>query len=697
MSLSSSVRRAVRSLGWGLCLALPVAVSAQTNYYAANGTEYPIAGTLPGDQVWPDAAVSTDGGFVVWQDNATDGSGWGVSARRVDGTLSGTLSAFRVNVQGTNDQENPRVALLKNGGAAFVWQGGAAGAQHIFARLLATNNLWMTTNDLLISLPGTNVATYVTNVTQVIVTNVQHSHVIYITNTVTTISTNVSGMSSFQNHPALAVLNGGNVVVVWSSFNQAGSSSMLDVYGQLLSPTGQKIGTNFLINQFTAYNQRTPAVAALKNGGFVVAWVSEQERSVAAPSSGLVTPSQLSYASVDIYARLFDGNGAAQSGEFLVNQDANVCANPSVAASADGGFLVAWTTRILGDQTNGLDILARPFVSTGAGGTTVNVNAYRLGDQILPRASAIGNDYLVVWTSLWQDGSREGVYGRLVHSDGSLVSSEFRVNTTTLNSQMQPAVASDGASQFLVVWTGFTGIPGSFDLFAQRYANVASVLQPMAAPFVCAPFTVSNGVYQPQLVVSWPPLLGISVSNYEIYVDGVEPPSAPMATTTNNVWTMTAASGLTASSTHSFRVDYVTTDNRRALLSPAATGTTWGGLNYYGIPYEWMQQYYGLNIAAWPAANALLAPGGLTLMQVFQSGGNPLDPSTWLKTTLTKTSEGMFLSWNTQAGFTYQVQMTTNFGSWINLGAPRFAAGNTDSIFVGGGPVGYYRVMLLRP
>ena len=44
---------------------------------------------------------------------------------------------------------------------------------------------------------------------------------------------------------------------------------------------GRRSAVNFLINQFTTYNQRTPAVAALTNGGFVVAWVSEQERSVA--------------------------------------------------------------------------------------------------------------------------------------------------------------------------------------------------------------------------------------------------------------------------------------------------------------------------------------------------------------------------------------------------------------------------------
>ena len=56
----------------------------------------------------------------------------------------------------------------------------------------------------------------------------------------------------------------------------------------------------------------------------------------------------------------------------------------------------------------------------------------------------------------------------------------------------------------------------------------------------------------------------------------------------------------------------------------------------------------------------------------------------------------MFLNWNTQPGWTYQVQVTTNLKTWSNLGAPRFAAGNSDSIFVGGSPAGFYQIMLLR-
>jgi hypothetical protein len=144
-------------------------------------------------------------------------------------------------------------------------------------------------------------------------------------------------------------------------------------------------------------------------------------------------------------------------------------------------------------------------------------------------------------------------------------------------------------------------------------------------------------------------------------------------------------------------VDYVTTGGLRSPISPSASGKTWSGGNYNGIPIEWLETYYGSNSSNWPAnVNALLAPGGLSLYDVFLSGGNPLAPGTWLKQTWVKTSGGLYLSWNTQPGMTYQVQTSTNLTTWSNLGAARFAAGSSDSIFTGGSTADYYRVVLLR-
>ena len=121
-----------------------------------------------------------------------------------------------------------------------------------------------------------------------------------------------------QVNPAVATLANGNVVVAWGSFNQVSASSLQDVYAQLLSPRGQKVGGEFLVNQFTSYNQRTPAVAALSGGGFVVVWVSEQER--VTDAAGMP--------SVDIYGRLYNAGGAAVGDEFLVNTGTNHLRQP---------------------------------------------------------------------------------------------------------------------------------------------------------------------------------------------------------------------------------------------------------------------------------------------------------------------------------------------------------------------------------
>jgi hypothetical protein len=149
----------------------------------------------------------------------------------------------------------------------------------------------------------------------------------------------------------------------------------------------------------------------------------------------------------------------------------------------------------------------------------------------------------------------------------------------------------------------------------------------------------------------------------------------------------------------------MTTSGRLSPLSLPGSGTTWIGKNWGGIPYEWMAEMFGgynggvYHTNFWPAAISPAASGGPTLLQVFLTGGNPFDPSTWLQTSLIKTSQGMFLNWNTQPGHTYQVQIKTNLSAaWsvVPNGAARYAAGTNDSIYVGGSPAGFYQVLLQR-
>lgn len=427
MSFSLSARKLAAC--WYSMVAIPAVVFGQ-NGFAPSGGEYAISGRLPGDQVHPCVNFTTNGGYIVWQDNWIDGNGGlGIGAMRLENDLTGSSVPFRVNSLLAADHENAQVSMLQNGGAVFAWQGGPQGFQHIYARFLSPSNNWLT-GDVLVNS-----------------------------------STNYS-----QSSPVIATLLNGNVVAAYSSMNQAAPGSMQDVYYQMFAPNGGKIGSETLVNQFTPNNQRSPAIAALANGGFAIAWVSEQERWTDA-SNGVP--------SVDIYARVFNGDGTPSAvnsgGEFLVNVSSNVCAYPALAASPDGGFMATWMEKDLVVRNNGWDIYARRFSSLGVGGNVTTANTQLYGDQYSPKIQSIGTNYLDVWTSMGQDGSREGVYGRYLNDDGTTVGNiEFLVNTTTVGSQMQQAIGADGLGRFMVAWTmlGSPGVDG-FDLFGQRYANPA--------------------------------------------------------------------------------------------------------------------------------------------------------------------------------------------------------------------------------
>lgn len=399
-------------------------VSGQ-NSFVASGNEYAIAGKLPGDQVHPQVSITTNGGYVVWEDYWIDGQGLGVGAMRLQNDLTGSSTSFRVNSSAVGDQESAQVSVLNNGGAAFSWIGGQRNRQHIYARFLSSSNSWLT-GDVMVN----------------------------------------SSTNRAQNGPVMATLLNGNVVIVYASRNQAASSSLADVYLQMFAPNGNKLGSEILVNQFTDNNQRSPAIAPLADGKFAIAWVSEQER---------WTDLSNGVPSVDIYARVFDTSGTAVGNEFLVNTSSNVCAAPDICAAADGGFMATWMEKDLAVRNNGWDIYGRRFSGAYVGGNVALINTQLYGDQHSPRIRRAGATYLDIWTSLGQDGSREGVFGRYLNDNGTVSSNEFRVNTTVFGSQMHPALGTDGAGRLLAVWTGFgLGVNG-FDLYAQQYVNPSAL------------------------------------------------------------------------------------------------------------------------------------------------------------------------------------------------------------------------------
>jgi hypothetical protein len=393
------------------------------NYVTASGSEFSLMGNQAGDQVYPSISLTPGGGIIAWEDNGIDRNGAGIGARKFIGSTLTTLpTTLHVNAVSVNDQTTPQaVCLQTNNMTLFVWQTMALRTPDIYARLMNSNNVF-TGADL-------RVNTYTKDA---------------------------------QSHPAVAALADGSAIIVWQSAWQDGCPN--GIFARKISPTRAMTPVReFEVNQFNdSYNtrgqrgnRRQPSVALLANGNFVVTWVSELERSST---------------SLDIYGRIFTPALVPVTDEFLINSSTNGCADPCVVGIADGGFTVAWSERnMFYRSTNGWDIAGRSFMADGTPkGNQFFINTFRFGDQFVPKLAACPSGVLAVWTSMGQDGSREGVFGQFLLGGTQLAGPEMLVNTTRVSQQVQPAVAWNGVDRFLVVWTSFVANYG-FDLYGQVY------------------------------------------------------------------------------------------------------------------------------------------------------------------------------------------------------------------------------------
>ena len=229
---------------------------------------------------------------------------------------------------------------------------------------------------------------------------------------------------------------------------------MLDVFMQRIDANGAKVGGEVLVNESANFNQRTPSVSVLENGNIAVVWVCEFSAS----------SDWRANFRVDVMKRIFNPQGEPVEGESIVAAFDNVAqANPVVTRAVGGGFTVWWSQQE-GAASRSWDVYGRVFGADGsATGPSFRLNSHTTGDQFAPRAVSQGGRQLVVWTSVGQDGSREGVFGRYL-DNGVVDGDEFRINDTTVSRQFHPGVAADGAGRALVVWVGFSGA-GGFDLY----------------------------------------------------------------------------------------------------------------------------------------------------------------------------------------------------------------------------------------
>ena len=245
--------------------------------------------------------------------------------------------------------------------------------------------------------------------------------------------------------PDIAVLPNGDIIAVWADYR----NHNWDIYAQRFNSSGGAIGVNFKVNYDSGiYQQHSPRVAGLSNGGFVVVWYDNR--------SG----------NDDIYGQRFDVSGNALGNNFKISDDQSGKrqAWPAVSADGNGRFFVAWVDWRNGSYPDNPDIYFRRYNSSGAAidiSRRINPEDDNSSSQ---RDVALCSDRMGNLGIVWADSStgQWNAVGRIVDSEGEITDDMFQLHQDTGGRQRQPDIATDGY-KFYFVWSDDRN--GNFDIY----------------------------------------------------------------------------------------------------------------------------------------------------------------------------------------------------------------------------------------
>ena len=281
------------------------------------------------------------------------------------------------------------------------------------------------------------------------------------THTVTIGFQQVNTEDAFLNtdSPRIAVLNGGNYVIVWESLQFGGSDSW-EVVGQMFDASGAKIGSNFIVSEFDDWIQRNVDVLALQDGGFATVYET-------------TTANDTDFSLEAVAIRFFDANGAPRTGEFMVNTYTNSYQEQAaVSQLADGNVVVTWSSS--GQDGSSWGIFGQMLDTSGAKiGSEFQVNSSTEYIQENSTIAALADGGFIV---AWQDRENEadnfdtfgyGSYAQRFDASGNRVGGQFRLNETINDTQRAPDIVPHGDG-FVAIWEG-EGAGDSDGVYFRRF------------------------------------------------------------------------------------------------------------------------------------------------------------------------------------------------------------------------------------
>jgi serralysin len=219
-----------------------------------------------------------------------------------------------------------------------------------------------------------------------------------------------------QEKPFLAVLTDGRFAVAWEDSSGSDGENSWGIRGRIFQADGTAAGADFRMNATGAGVQYDPSIAALSNGGFVVAYTDE--------STG----------NPDVRSRVFGSNGqpiGALDGIVSATPD-KTQGDTSVIGLADG-YAVIYTHSE--DDGSNSTIEGRLFDQNGVPKTSAEFEipvALSPGGKFFSSAATLTDGrFVVVWSDyVAADGLT--IKAKIFNANGSPVGPEFTVNTTAI-------------------------------------------------------------------------------------------------------------------------------------------------------------------------------------------------------------------------------------------------------------------------
>jgi Ca2+-binding RTX toxin-like protein len=371
------------------------------------GTEFLVNTSTADNQVQPQITRLANGGFVVvWIDSTLAGSinttNWAsadVKARiyNADGTPAG--GEFVVNNVTTGVQIFPNVISLTDGNVLFAWQDGVS---PLFGDTTAA--------------PATMMAREFTSA-GVAVGN-QFS---------------IGGTASGALFSQITPIAGGGFVAVW----QAGISG--NIVGQVFNASNTAVGGVFSIDS-TPPAVGGATVATLANGNIVVGWTNAGGGSLGA-------------------LRVFTSSGVAVSGEIQINPSLPFSGDiGKVIALASGGFAVP----LLINAGSNTELHVQLYYPDGTFGVdqtlaVVTGNAF----ASIPILAPLPNGGLAAtWSQAYFFNGAPDIQLRLLTPIGDLIGSQTVANSITLGGQLFPDITSLANGDIAITWVDDTGFGG---------------------------------------------------------------------------------------------------------------------------------------------------------------------------------------------------------------------------------------------